>query len=322
MLADPRVKQAMEEWRLIAPGLGFDAESFHHRLVWQKQEPDRSHIVVRLVGETHKLILKKVFKPEAHNMKQSMEMQQKANEHMSGDARFGAPQVLHVSKDGSLSIMEFVPGKTVNDHLEAGKPAVQFLRRTGAWLASFHSSFQTSHRKFQPHFMVNHIQRVSEKVEALEVSVPNSDLFLRCCERIPAIADKFHNAKTTVAQKHGDMNTRNILVGPQGVFGLDFAAESSAPVGYDIVRFLMDYAELFQDPSDVKRGQILAAKTTNGFFKGYDVVGSEDPAVSFLPFVQILNDWRIIPAKSEARSLRQSRRLAVIQVLAEKGFMV
>jgi len=288
----------------------------------KKSEPDRSHVVLLLVADAQKLILKKVFEPENHSMKQAMQMQSKACLNMSAIDKLGAPEVLYVSQDGSLSVMEYVPGKTANDQLEADKPAAQILRRSGAWLASFHGSFPTNTRVFQPHFMVNHISRVSEKAEAAEFSLPERDLFLRCCERIPFIADQFMNGKTISAQKHGDLNTRNILIGPNGVFGLDFAPESLAPVGYDIARFLMDYAELFQNPSDIKRGQLLSDEVLRVFFKGYDLVGPDDPSVGFLPFVQILNDWRLIPSKSEERSFRQSRRLAAIKRLAEKGFMI
>lgn len=321
-MQDPRIEGVLGLWRVAARDLGLDAESYRHKLLWQKNEPDRSHIVLLLVGDAQKLVLKKVFAPENHSMKQAMDMQEAVSRNMGDDSAFSAPQVLFVSKDGSLSVMEYIPGKTVNDQLQAGKPANQILRRSGEWAASFHGSFSTNERVFQPHFMVNHISRVCEKVEASEVSLPERDLFIRCCERIPFIADQFMNGKTVSGQKHGDLNTRNILIGPKGVYGLDFAPESQAPVGYDIARFLMDYAELFQNTSDVTRGQLLSADAVQAFFKGYDLVGPDDPAVGFLPFVQILNDWRIIPAKKSDRSIRQSRRLAAIRELAEKGFMI
>ncbi len=319
-MRDTRIKETLGLWADIANELRLDASDFRHKVLWQKNEPNRSHVVLELIGANLKLVLKKIFLPTDMRLTESMEMQQKAAQAMPRNQGLFAPEVLYVSQDGSLAVMEFLQGKTLNDHLEAGKPEDRILRRSGKWLAAFHSSFQTTTRTYQPHFMVNHIQRVAQKVALDQVKVPERDLFLRCCDRIPAMADKCGDRQTISAKKHGDLNVRNLMIGPPGVVGLDFAPESAAPVGFDITRLLMDYAELFQDPSDVLRGQLLSSQTTKAFFDGYSLVGVDDPAVEFLPFVQILNDWRIIPSKSSDRSLRQSHRLGNLLYLAQKGF--
>lgn len=57
---DPRLKQALAEWAKIAPGLGLVASDFKSKVIWQKDESNRSHIVVRLKGP-RVLILKRTF---------------------------------------------------------------------------------------------------------------------------------------------------------------------------------------------------------------------------------------------------------------------
>lgn len=319
---DPRITTALAEWHEIAPDLGLNPSAFRAKLLWQKEESNRSHIVLRLASPDRKLVLKRIFKPSNNSRtRESLAMQQRAAQAMAGLDGLLVPQVLHVSPDGALGIMQHVPGKTLNDHLEAGKPAEIMLRRAGKWLGAFHGAFETSQRTYQPQFMVRHMARVSATVEADMTSLPERDLFLRCAERIPAIADRFTGQRTVSAQKYGDLNLRNILIGPDGVAGLDLAPDSSAPVGFDIARLLMDYAELFQPPGDPVRGSLLSEATLEAFFQGYRLVGMDDPAVGFLPYVQILNDWRIIPVRDQDRSLRQSRRLAMILHLAEHAFL-
>ena len=102
--------------------------------------------------------------------------------------------------------------------------------------------------------------------------------------------------------------------------GLDFKPLSTAPVGFDIARILVDYAEPFQPRGDVPVGAMVSAATFDAFFDGYDVTGRDDPSVRFIPFVQLLNDWRLIPPDPSRRSWRQAARMTAIEALARNGF--
>lgn len=84
----------------------------------------------------------------------------------------------------------------------------------------------------------------------------------------------------------------------------------------------MDYAELFQPMEGLPTGQVLTDATLEAFFAGYSLVGRDDPAVCFLPFVQLLNDWRLIPVDPGRRSWRQAARYQAITELARTGFGV
>mmetsp|Transcript_18030 Transcript_18030/g.27517 ORF Transcript_18030/g.27517 Transcript_18030/m.27517 type:complete len:324 (-) Transcript_18030:3002-3973(-) len=316
---DPRVKQALGEWSQIAPKLGFDPDGFRSKLIWQKDEPNRSHVVLRLKGP-RALILKRVFKaPKGEAMNDSVAAQRSAFERLTDNPKAHAPEVLFASDAGDIVVMAEASGKTLNDHLTAGRSPAQMLKRTGAWLAAFHGSGLTEERTYQPRFMVGHVTRMAEAAETGELAVPDVQRFIDCCRKVPQLAQAAGDQRTISAMKHGDFNVRNILLGPDGETGLDFKPLSSAPVGFDIARLLMDYAELFQPPV---KNTLLSDETLDAFFDGYDLVRRSDPAVMFLPYVQLLNDWRLIPVMAAKRSWRQKARYDAITRLAQHGFDV
>lgn len=321
-ITDPRMKQALGEWAQIAPEFGLDSSQFRAKLIWQKDEPNRSHVVIRLRGPRG-LILKRVFKiPSGEDPSQSIEAQQGAFERLRPNEKAHAPEVLFASGAGDIVVMAEASGKTLNDHLDGGRLHGPMLKRTGAWLAAFHSSAKIEERTYQPRFMVAHSERMADSVEAGQFSVADPKRFIICCRSIAQRAERAMDQKTISATKHGDFNLRNVLLGSDGETGLDFKPQSSAPVGFDIARILMDYAELFQPSEGLKPGELLSGATLDAFFRGYNVVGRNDPAVTFLPFVQLLNDWRLIPPDPAGRSWRQKARYKAITVLAQNGFTV
>lgn len=318
---DPRVKQALGEWAQIAPALGFDPAAFRSKLIWQKEEATRSHIVLRLKGP-RALILKRVFKaPKGEAMDDGVAAQRAAFDRLADYAKAHAPEVLFASDTGDIVVMAEASGKTLNDHLTAGRDHAQMLKRTGAWLSAFHSSGQVEERTYQPRFMVGHATRMADAVESGDLIVADPQRFVACCRLVPRLAEAATDQKTISASKHGDFNLRNILLGPDGETGLDFKPPSSAPVGFEIARMLMDYAEIFQPPLETKN-RVLSDETLDAFFDGYDLVKRDDPAVTFIPYVQLLNDWRLIPARANKRSWRQKARYDAITRLAQNGFGV
>ena len=318
--SDHRLTQALGEWDDIAQTLGFDASSFKPKLIWQKDEAKRSHIVVRLRGP-RALILKRVFvAPDDAPLFAAISAQRDAYARLASHPSAHAPEVLYATEDGTCVIMAEAAGKTLDDHLTAGRVHGRMLRRAGSWLSAFHASGATEQRTYQPRFMVGHAARMGQGVADGTIRVALPDLFMACCEKIAGVAETATGRQTVSAAKHGDFNLRNILLGPDGETGLDFKPVSTAPVGFDIARLLMDYAELFQPDDDIPPGGLLSDATLDAFFGGYTVVDRDDPAVQFVPYVQLLNDWRMIPPNPARRSWRQIARMARIEMLARNAF--
>lgn len=314
---DPRVRQALARWEQVAPALGLDPHAFRCKLIWQKNEDRRSHIVLRLKGSPALIIKQVTLASSEKSLTETVDALRDAHQRLLDQDRAHAPQVLFASDNGDFIVMTDATGQTFEDHMNKGRMHGPMLKLTGAWLSAFHAGGPVEARTYQPRFMVGHVERVRQKVEKDPALVAESDLFIACCNAIPKLAEAAQGQQSISAAKHGDFNTRNILLGPDGETGLDFKPSSSAPVGFDIVRFLMDYAELFQP---VPRGALLSQETLNAFFGGYTLVKYDDPAVRFLPHVQLLNDWRAIPVDPGKRSWRQRLRMENIIKLAQSAF--
>ena len=311
---DPRVKQVLSAWAGIAPSLGFDPDAFRARLIWHKDDQTRSHVVLRLTGP-RRLILKQVFRaPDDDPLSDAVAALRAAHARLAVSARAHAPDVLFA--DAAVVVMTEAVGKTLEDHLSGGR-ATPLLRRAGAWLSAFHCAGDLEPRTFQPRFMLGHCARLAEAVRRGARTVPEPDLFLACCNALPARA--VDGAATVSAAKHGDFNMRNLILGPDGETGLDFKPAATAPVGFDIARMLMDFAELHQPRDTLPAGTLVSQETLRAFFAGYMLVDSDDPAVRFLPHVQLLNDWCLIPAAPEQRSWRQRARFDGIVALAHNA---
>ena len=319
---DPRMKQALGEWARIAPDLGFDPVIFRAKLLWHKNEPTRSHVVLRLRGP-RSLILKRTFAHQSDsNLNRIVAAQTDAYSRLRPYPKAHAPEILYSSDSGDLLVMQEALGKTLDDYLRLARAPAPLLKRAGAWLAAFHESCDTEKRIYQPHFMITHCERMADKVEAGKVSVADPTNFMACCRMVRGKAKTATDQETISATKHGDFNLRNIMLGSDGETGLDFELLSTAPVGFDIARILMDYAELFQSDEDLVPGQLLSSVTIRAFFGGYDLVSQNDPGVAFLPFTQILNDWVSIPSDPQQRSWRQEHRYGGIVRLVRAGFGV
>ncbi|WP_189799474.1 phosphotransferase [Tateyamaria sp. syn59] len=314
---DRRVTQALARWAEVAPTLGFQPGAFRHKLIWQKDEKTRSHIVLRLKGP-RALIIKQVTQGAADkSLSDTVNALRDAHQRLLSHTKAHAPEVLFSTETGDFIVMTEATGRTFEEHVNKGRTHGAMLKRVGAWLSAFHGSGPLERRTYQPSFMVGHIERMQKLVEDDPTLVAEPDHFIACCKAVPKLAEAAEGRQTYSASKHGDFNVRNILLGPDGETGLDFKPPGSAPVGFDIVRFLMDYAELFQP---LPKGQLLTQDTLDAFFNGYTLVDPDDPAVRFLPYVQLLNDWKAIPSDPQERSWRQRARMANISALATTAF--
>ena len=67
------------------------------------------------------------------------------------------------------------------------------------------------------------------------------------------MAEAARGQVTKLAATHGDMNLRNLIIGPQGTHGIDFGAIHTAPIGHDLARFVANFANFFY-PEDAADG--------------------------------------------------------------------
>ncbi len=133
--------------------------------------------------------------------------------------------------------------------------------------------------------MTEHLGRLVQEVALGKKRVPDPARFAAMVAAVQARAPAAKDARTVSAIRHGDFQARNLIMGDGLVWGLDLGPQQSAPVGYDIARFLVDHAAFDANPDDLSPGEIVPISVREAFFAGYHLTGADDAAVAFLTAV-------------------------------------
>ena len=73
-------------------------------------------------------------------------------------------------------------------------------------------------------------------------------------------------------------------------------------MGHDIARLLLDYTAILRSSKELENGQIIPAVAIEAFFRGYRLVGPDDPSVQFLPYAKTLGSLVNVPQRRNKRS--------------------
>ena len=281
------------------------------RVLSCRLQPGSTRIALRLLGATQDLVLK--YDPDATEEAFS----ERAKAQQFAFDRLGAGQVpalLSVDITGRSSLQHHVNARPVHELLELAElgldAAPDILRSCGKWLGAYHKTTLQPARKINPDRMINWAKSLQNKVETRAPDVPRRDLFLTCAAQIPAMGDRARGQPTRIAASHGDMHLRNLLLGPDGCFGIDFEPLAVVPPAHDLARFLLRYGTWF----DLGPDPLVA------FWDGYGTPPKTDPALGYLLPILLLEDWLSIPKRKEDRSPKQQRRLRGILRMAEEVF--
>lgn len=288
----------------------------------------RAAVVLRLHRKgAEDLIYKQVFAPfDTAAFQQGVEAHKRALERLIKAKGVGVPKILAVDNVTQSVLMQRVSGKTLNDHMLQSyanpRKRHELLTRSAAWLAAFHQPDSVKKSTFYPGFMMDHLQAQIDKIENGDKSVPHADRLKAAHKILLDRIDQFHGGETVTVAAHGDMHTRNLLISPDMVSGIDFNFTHNAPIGHDISRLLIDYATRFAQDQSLESENIIPANDMDAFFAGYGAQYRNDASVRFLLHQQILLEWLSIPAKEDSRSYFQSHRLDGVLRLTNHVFGV
>lgn len=314
---EDRERRALESWPALARAAGLDASAFAVGRGWHKGEAHRDHVVLSLDGPGGPVILKRAFLPEdPGEVEGILGALHEARQALSGDPVNAVPEVLASDTEARAYLMDFAPGRPLRDLFEESSVHAPLLRRAGAWLAAYHRGTVSERREYRPHFMARHLEKLAGQAESGARRVRQAKRFAKLARRVAQLEEVYAGRETVIAAKHGDLNTRNLLFDGGQLTCLDFQPRSTAPVGHDIARLLVNYASTAADIDRVPPGEVLPPEALAAFFEGYDLIGPDDPSVGFLLRVQVMTDWNRLPAR---RSLNNLVRFRNLEALAEKA---
>lgn len=302
---------------LAAQG-GLDPGGYHPTFEWIKNDSNRLHIVQKYESPTGApLILKKAAQPnDPEEFASIIAAHLQAQEVLAPHPVATVPQIYAVDHESMAYLMGFQAGDSFLELCRNSADHRDYLRKAGQWLAAYHSGTFQQERIFQPEFMAKHMLKLAGQMVHGERKIMGQKRFIELAHIVQNYAGEAEGQISKVAAKHGDFNAHNLLIGEHAVAGLDFLAQSHAPVGYDIARFLLSYAQNVADLDRIPKGHVVPPDALDAFFDGYDFVTADDPGVRFLTRIQILTDWNRIRPKENAQTLIRFERLRKIARLA------
>ncbi len=320
-MPDRMFDHAAQVWPRLMEEAGIAGRGAVVAVVVERRTPTLEHVILHLRGAAGQdLIFKQIFRPsDAAHFAGIVAAQDRAAQRMAGNPFARVPAVLAVDHGAQAVLMEKVPGETVQRLIDGGVDVRTVLRDAGRWMAAFHRDPAMERRPFRPHFMADHLGLLARQIEAGEKRVPARGDFLRHVAAVRAMAPRFAGMTGLSTVRHGDLHTRNIILCEGRAWGIDFHPPGSAPVGFDIARFLMDHSERQALMETIPPGHAAPPEAVAAFFEGYDLVPPDDAGVTFLLRVRMLTNWASMPQSRTAMNLSQMTRFARLRALADNA---
>jgi aminoglycoside phosphotransferase (APT) family kinase protein len=313
-------QMALGQWQSVAQELGLIADDFE--LLVLRSNAIKATLVCSISGaDGPKWIMKSSLSPKSWT-KFAVEhaAHQKAFEAFSAAPNdLNVPQILWANADTQIILTDFVKGYTAHDSLllaESDADRELILQEAGRWIGYFH---QTSDGT-QAFDTLQAQQRLSKQLEEIrthQVPIAGRAAFLEYGALALARLQSTHGQTVPYAVSHGDFGLRNLMLGPDGVAGIDLNAAAWRPVAYDVSRFLIQYGStFFPAGAQIDWFQNDAQRFLSGY--GADLV--HDPSFKTMIGVQLLADWRSIPKEKTARTDLESRKWKGLRNLAKIVF--
>lgn len=311
------MEAALRHWPGLAAEIGEAPDDWRASVLASRDDARVSRVLLLLRhGDGRALILKHEARPVRPDVfAASMQAHLAAQE---GFAE-GVPSLLAFDLETQTAVMTHVPGAPLAVVLE-GQPLdrqLPALQMAGGWLARFHRGGLGDERIFQPKHTLRFLREILDELARGDRDIAEGAMFRRVAEALCAKQAAFEGQKTIAAATHGDMHMRNVLIGQDRAWGIDFAGGRIVPVGHDIGRLLADYAILRAPRDAITPGKVLPARAQEAFFAGYDLVQADDPSVRLLIRHRVLAEWWGVPARRDKRSMAAERRLAGVLSLIE-----
>ena len=316
---------ADENWEWLKQEMGLPSEGWK---IERLSRRDDFHIasITRLVH--HKTVGSFTYKfqlrpQSAERFSKHYRLQQVAYDSFPHSAEFTLPSPVALHEDRQVSLMSFIEGQPISEVMkqtQTCKEQLELLTKCGAWLDIFHRSQGHETREFRPKHTLRHYQNLRTQIETGDSKTVARSLFLRGIDKLTEVAPSVAGVVTIAAMQHGDLHLRNLIWNNGQIAGIDVTKDRAAPVGYDIAKILLDFTTVFRSDDGLAAGQIVHRDTFEAFFKGYTLVGPDDPSVRLLLYSRILATLKTVPAKQKERTDAKQRTLDRLRPIARNAF--
>ncbi len=297
-----------QSWQALVTEAELDPSAFKPSVLWRRIDPWRVRFVLKLTNKTGPdLVFKKTFKPEgSSNFMTGISAQDRVSNALQEPTT--TPKILAYSEKDQSLLMDCVPGETAHDALfnAGGSPAEQarLLGAAGQWIGAFHRAFAEPPRRFQARHILKHMQNRLAEFDKTSHKIRHPEHYHRALTALLKTGADADGAELPVGLNHGDLHSKNIIIGADRVSGIDFRNNHTAPACYDLGRFLVDGVVRTVGPSSTGK-TFLDPELSAAFWEGYGVDLADNSAMNLMIKVRLLEDWIAIP---DGRLNRMQRR--------------
>ena len=317
---------AMSRWPDLAGAIGLPDPAGWQPEILSLRDDDRvSRIVLRMARpDCDPLVLKHEERPRDADRSEA-----RIRDYTARQSLFAAraapglhlPAILAASPDNQTCVMEMFEGLQLTQRLDLiGADTAarrERLAQAGAWLGAFHRAGDMAERPFWPKPARARLDRVRDGLRAGLREVAWRGRFLTTLRQLRALDQEVRGEQVTTVDLHGDLHLRNLLVGAQGIAGIDMSPARHGTAALDVARLLVDIA--CRHGVDTPKGALLPDEDMSAFLNAYALPISR-PVLDFLCRVRLLTDWANLPAAREARSLAEQRRLEGVMEVQKRLF--
>lgn len=320
ILAQPDFSHTAAQWAAASPALGFGPADHSLHLIRARLSDPHQRVVLLAQGEGDlpDLILKhSLGGQQQKHFDNGVAAHRRAFDMFVGADKMHVPALLHVDETAQFLVMETAIGETAHDLIaDGGADRAAVLQACGAWMGHWHAQTYERENPINPNTVQKSLRTLRGNVENDTRDIVGRRAFLTCAAVVDDMAENARGQMTKLAATHGDMNLRNLIIGPKGTYGIDFGAIHTAPIGHDLARFIANFANFFY-PLDGQDGDgAWLDDDLDAFFAGYGADGRNDPSFIYLLRMQIIKDWASIPKDTGARNALHRHRWAGIQLLS------
>lgn len=312
------IKRALVTFPSLAQQAGLPQTGWSARILSRRKDARMYRLIIGLSQDGYPdLALKKVFHPDPQPEFLIRLQRQQA----LWESGVPTPEILSYTAADQSILMHRFQGQTLFDATETVDSFVRFqaFAAAGRWVERFHRVSGVDTRLFNPKPQYDFLEKHRANLLSGSAQVARQKPYLAAVETMFDLRAGFEGQETIGADRHGDLNMRNIMVAGPEAIGLDFRTAQRLPVAQDLAVLAVHFGAL-NSSIDSSNNRIDLDQAFAGFFSGYGLISAQDAAYRCILRMRILNDWRAIPKDRIKRTRAEQRRFLGLVKLANWAF--
>ncbi|PIB24416.1 hypothetical protein BFP76_04195 [Amylibacter kogurei] len=251
------------------------------------------HHVFLMQSNARKLVLKLCFTArEKHGLGEEFRNLQKVFGDLGNQGRCRVPEPIAYCDEPRYFVSEFIEGETVFDLLHRAKTVAQrddLFAKLGEFTAALHLSTYVETRPFWPKFYMSKLTERWEEAKKMDLWRDHDvDGYIN---QLRKQMKHVRGRDVIKVSSHGDLHARNVMIGANAIWGIDFAGAGHMMNVIDVTG-LMIASDCKTPPLGGALSDLGLVKShQDAFFNAYAPAGSLTEVMAFSMRANLLRTW-------------------------------